>query len=323
MKPRDRRDRTERPGRLTLDKVRSPRDLVFWAEARFQGAGLSFGHGTTIAREEAVFLVFQALGLAFDVPDAELDRPLLPQAKSRILALIRERIRTRKPAAYLLGECRFAGLDFHVDERVLVPRSPIAELIEARFSPWLIEPRCILEIGTGSGCIAIACALAFPEAEVHATDVSVDALAVAQRNAERHGVRDRVRLLCSDVYAALAGERYDLIVSNPPYVPSVHMATLPPEHRHEPALGLDGGEDGLAVVSRILEGAPEHLTEKGSLIVEVGESAAALEAHYPRLPFVWLEFEHGGEGVFLLDAADLGRSFPAGSSEGQGIPPTA
>ncbi len=302
------RVRPERAGHHTLDRVETPRGLVLWAEARFQGAGLSFGHGTTDAREDAVFLVFRALGLPFDVPDAVLDRPLRPEEKSRALALIRERIRTRKPAAYLLGECRFAGLDFHVDERVLVPRSPIAELVEARFSPWLFrEPDRILEIGTGSGCIAIACALAFPAAEVCATDVSEGALAVAERNAERHGVRDRVRLSCSDVYAALAGERYDLIVSNPPYVPSVHIAALPPEHRHEPALGLDGGADGLAVVSRILEGAPEHMTEQGALIVEVGESAASLEARYPRLPFVWLELEHGGDGVFLLDALELGR----------------
>ena len=251
----------------------------------------------------------------FDVPDAVLDRPLTAEAKSRTLALIRERIRTRKPAAYVLGESWFAGLEFYVDERVLVPRSPIAELIEARFSPWLEDPRRILDIGTGSGCIAIACALAFPEAEVDATDISAGALEIARRNAERHGVRDRVRLLRSDVYESLAGERYDLIVSNPPYVPAVHLATLPPEHRHEPSLGLDGGDDGLAIVSRILEGATEHLSEHGTLVVEAGESATALEARYPRLPFVWLEFERGGEGVFLLDVQELRQCFPGGNSQ--------
>ena len=296
--------------RPTLDKVETPRDLVLWAEARFQGAGLSYGHGTTSAREEAVFLVFHALALPFDVPDAVLDRPLSSEAKSRALALIRERIRTRKPAAYVLGESWFAGLEFYVDERVLVPRSPIAELIEVRFSPWLGDPRRILDIGTGSGCIAIACALAFPEAEVHATDISAGALEIASRNAERHGVRDRVRLLRSDVYESVAGERYDLIVSNPPYVPAAHLATLPPEHRHEPSLGLDGGDDGLAIVSRILDGATEHLTERGTLVVETGEAAPATEARYPRLPFVWLEFERGGEGVFLLEARDLRRWCP-------------
>ena len=312
----NRRARPERPGRLTIDKVETPRDLVLWAEARFEGAGLSYGHGTTSAREEAVFLVFHALALPFDVPDAVLDRPLMPEAKSRALALIRERIRTRKPAAYVLGESWFAGLEFYVDERVLVPRSPIAELIEARFSPWLEDPRRILDIGTGSGCIAIACALAFPEAEVDATDISAGALEIARRNAERHGVRDRVRLLRSDVYESLAGERYDLIVSNPPYVPAVHLATLPPEHRHEPSLGLDGGDDGLAIVSRILEGATEHLSEHGTLVVEAGESATALEARYPRLPFVWLEFERGGEGVFLLEARELPRWCPQSSASG-------
>jgi ribosomal protein L3 glutamine methyltransferase len=296
--------------RPTIDKVETPRDLVLWAEARFESAGLSYGHGTTSAREEAVFLVFHALALPFDVPDAVLDRPLMPEAKSRTLELIRERIRTRKPAAYVLGESSFAGLEFYVDERVLVPRSPIAELIEARFSPWLGDPRRILDIGTGSGCIAIACALAFPEAEVDATDISTGALEIAGRNAERYGVRDRVRLLRSDVYESLAGERYDLIVSNPPYVPAVHLATLPPEHRHEPSLGLDGGHDGLAIVSRILEGATEHLTEHGTLVVEAGESATALEPRYPRVPFVWLEFERGGEGVFLLDAQELRQWFP-------------
>ncbi len=301
--------------RPTIDKVETPRDLVLWTEARFEGAGLSYGHGTTSAREEAVFLVFHALALPFDVPDAVLDRPLMPEARSRALALIRERIGTRKPAAYVLRESWFAGFGFYVDERVLVPRSPIAELIESRFSPWLEDPRRILDIGTGSGCIAIACALTFPEAEVHATDVSAGALEVARRNTERHGVRDRVRLLRSDVYESLCGERYDLIVSNPPYVPAAHLATLPPEHRHEPSLGLDGGDDGLAIVSRILEGASEHLTEHGTLIVEAGEAAPAAEARYPRLPFVWLEFERGGEGVFLLDVQGLRQCFPGGNSQ--------
>ena len=296
--------------RPTIDKVRTPRDLVLWAEARFEAAGLSYGHGTASAREEAVFLIFHALALPFNVPDAVLDQPLMPEVKSRALGLIRERIRARKPAAYILGASWFAGLEFYVDERVLVPRSPIAELIESRFSPWLGDPRRILDIGTGSGCIAIACALAFPEAEIDATDISTGALEIACRNAERHGVRDRVRLLRSDVYESLRGERYDFIVSNPPYIPAVHLATLPPEHRHEPSLGLDGGDDGLAIVSRILEGATEHLTEHGTLIVEAGEAAPAAEARYSRLPFVWLEFERGGEGVFLLEVQELRRCFP-------------
>ena len=311
----NRRARPERPGRLTLDKVETPRDLVLWAEARFEGAGLSYGHGTTSAREEAVFLVFHALALPFDVPDAVLDRPLSRK---------QNRVRWRSSASAsvpaspppmssasrgLRGSSSMSTSACWCRDR----RSPSSS---KRASPrGSSDPRRILDIGTGSGCIAIACALAFPEAEVDATDISAGALEIASRNAERHGVRDRVRLLRSDVYESLAGERYDLIVSNPPYVPAAHLATLPPEHRHEPSLGLDGGDDGLAIVSRILEGATEHLSEHGTLVVEAGESATALEARYPRVPFVWLEFERGGEGVFLLEARELRRCFPGGNSQ--------
>jgi len=302
----------ERP--CNLAEAHSARELVYWAEGRFLGAGLCFAHGTTNAREEAVLLVFHALGLPFDAPEDKLDRRLTEEEKSRVVGLLRQRVQTRKPAAYLLGEAWFAGLLFYVNEQVLVPRSPIAEIIESGFSPWVGEVHRILDIGTGSGCIAIACALAFPEARVDAVDLCPHALEIARRNVLRHQVRDRVRALQSDLFAALASQRYDLIVSNPPYVPARHMAALTPEHRHEPAFGLDGGVDGLSVVSRILEDASHHLTDKGVLVVEVGESAGALEQRYPRLPFVWLELTRGEDGVCLIDAGALHQHFDHGGS---------
>ncbi|MDQ3564187.1 MAG: 50S ribosomal protein L3 N(5)-glutamine methyltransferase [Pseudomonadota bacterium] len=286
--------------------------MVYWAEGRFLGAGLCFAHGTTNSREEAVLLVFHALGLPFDTPEDRLDRRLTEEEKARVVGLLRQRIQTRKPAAYLLGEAWFAGLPFYVNEQVLVPRSPIAELIESGFSPWVGEVHRILDIGTGSGCIAIACALAYPEARVDAVDLCPRALEVARCNVLRHQVRGRVRVLQSDLFAALAAERYDLIVSNPPYVPTRHMATLSAEHRHEPALGLDGGPDGLAIVNRILEGGARYLTENGVLVVEVGESAGALEQRYPRLPFVLLELTRGEDGVFLIEADTLHAHFGHG-----------
>jgi ribosomal protein L3 glutamine methyltransferase len=224
-----------------------------------------------------------------------------------VLALLEERIARRVPAAYLMGRMWFAGLEFEVDERVIVPRSPFAELIAARFEPW-VEPqsvRRILDIGTGSGCMAIACAQAFPRARVDAVDLSADALEVARRNVARHGVGDRVRLLEGDCFGPVGAARYELIVSNPPYVSDAEMDALPREYRHEPDCALRAGADGLDVVRRILAGAPAHLAPQGVLVVEVGDSEERLVAAYPRLPFVWLEFEHGGGGVCLLRRADF------------------
>jgi ribosomal protein L3 glutamine methyltransferase len=226
-----------------------------------------------------------------------------------VLALFRERVERRVPAAYLMGRMWFAGLEFEVDPHVIVPRSPFAELIRAGFAPWL-DPsavRRVLDIGTGSGCIAIACAAALPHACVDAVDISPHALEVARRNVARHGVGERVRLFQGDVYQPLGDARYDLIVSNPPYVSEAEMTALPPEYLHEPDLALRAGTDGLDVVRRILAGLSGHLEADGALFVEVGDSEERMQAAFPDLPLTWLEFEHGGGGVFLLRGSDLSR----------------
>ena len=292
-------------------KPNTVRQFVEWAAPQFEQADLFYGHGTDNANDEAVYLVFGVLEMPFDTPESEVDKPLSEQECERVEAIIQQRIKTRQPAAYLLGEAWFCGLPFHVNENVLIPRSPFAELIIDRFQPWLTkEPKKILDIGTGSGCIAIACALAFPEAKVDAVDISDQALEVAAKNVARHGLNDRMRLIKSDVLSGLDQaerdqKRYDLIVSNPPYVSAEDVAVLPDEYHHEPVLGLEGGGDGLDIVRRILAGAKDHLTEDGLLIVEVGLMQGALSESMPDMPFIWLDFEQGGEGVFLLNASDL------------------
>ena len=251
--------------------------------------------------------MLHALGLPHSGDRALYARPVGSRGVQRVDALIRRRIEERIPAVYLTGETWFAGLPFHVDPRVLIPRSPIAELIERRFTPW-IDParvRRILDIGTGSGCIAIACAKALPRARVDAVDISPEALEVAAINVRRHRVGRRVRLVQSDHFSALPGERYDIIVANPPYVGRREMSGLPPEYRHEPALALAAGRDGLDSVRVILREAGGHLRPRGLLIVEVGNSEAAVQGVFKRLPFLWLEFERGGGGVFLLTAEQL------------------
>lgn len=282
------------------------RYYVQQAAAEFAAAGLYYGHGTDNPHDEAVYLVFAALGLPFDCPESRLDRPLTRQQQERIERLIRERIETRKPVAYLVNKAWFCGLPFHVDERVLIPRSPIAELIERGFSPWLHAERVrrVLDIGTGSGCIAIACAHAFPAAEVDAVDNDPDALAVARYNIDMHGLSGRVHAIQSDLFSNVSG-RYDLVIANPPYVTRDEMAVLPPEYHHEPVAALAAGSDGLDVVRRLLALAPDYLAEEGVLVLEVGNARDTLERTYPELPFVWLEFERGGEGVCLLQAADI------------------
>ena len=283
--------------------------LVRFGAREFDAAGLAFGHGTGDARDDAAALVFHALGLDHAEAQAAYPHKVDATGVEAVLQLFGERLRRRAPGAYLTGRMWFAGLEFEVDERVIVPRSPVAELIAAGFAPWLRpeQVRRVLDVGTGSGCIAIACALRFPEAHVDAVDVSRAALAVARRNVERHGVQERVALLEGDVYAPLDGRRFDLIVSNPPYVSDAEMAALPPEYRHEPDLALRAGADGLDVVRRILRGADAHLEPGGLLVVEVGNSEERLQRAFPAVPFLWLDFEHGGGGVFVLTKDEVGR----------------
>lgn len=290
------------------------RELIHYGERKFKRSRIFYGHGTREALDESVYLVLRGLGLPFGCPDEDLDRPLAKPQIDRVRALLQQRIDTRKPAAYLLNEAYFCGLSFYVDERVLIPRSPIAELIEQGFAPWLDEARVrsVLDLCTGSGCIAIGCALAFPGATVVGADISADALAVAAINVERHAPGGRVRLVRSDLFSGLGGERFDLIVSNPPYVPAGDIADLPAEYAFEPALALAAGEDGLAIVTRMLEEAADHLSSHGVLVVEVGDREQALAEKYPEVPFTWLEFERGSgyDGVFVLDAAVLKQHFP-------------
>ncbi|WP_311954656.1 50S ribosomal protein L3 N(5)-glutamine methyltransferase [Halomonas garicola] len=283
------------------------RDCVRWVTSEFHLAGLYYGHGTDSAWDEAVALTLGALHLPWDVDPAVLDATLLPVERARIVALARKRITRREPLAYLLGEAFFAGLAFNVDERVLIPRSPIAELIEDGFSAFFGDepPARVLDLCTGSGCIGIATAQYLPTCEVTLTDLSREALAVAKENITRHDVGDRVRAVEADVFDGLAGQRFELIVANPPYVDAWDLATMPAEFRHEPALALGAGRDGLDIVRRMLREARGYLTDDGWLIVEVGNSDRHLEAAFPDVPFMWLEFERGGQGVFALSAAEL------------------
>jgi ribosomal protein L3 glutamine methyltransferase len=289
------------------DKELTVAQLIREGARQFEAARLWFGHGSDNAFDEAAELVLFGSGLRHEDAPAVYDVRLNEQQRQAVLSLFERRIRERTPAAYLTHRMWFTGLEFYVDERVLVPRSPIAELIEARFQPWIEIERVasILDIGTGSGCIAIASAVALPHATVDAADISQDALAVTRTNIERHGVNARVRAVQSDVFSGLAGRKYDVIVTNPPYVGAEEMAGLPEEYAREPALGLRGGNDGLDIVRRILAGALEHLNVGGILIVEVGNSEAALVDAFPQAPFVWLEFARGGGGVFLLTHEQL------------------
>jgi len=290
-----------------LAHLKSLRDCVRWGASRFNEAGLCFGHGTDNALDEALLLVLHAVHLDHDLPGDFLDSRVTPAERDTIVGLLRRRIDERVPAAYVTQRARFAGEWYHVNEHVLVPRSPLAELIERRFEPWA-DPGSItrvLDLCTGSGCIAIASAHALPDARVDATELSEPAAAVARRNVREHGVGQRVTVLTGDLYGPVGAERYDLILSNPPYVSEAEMAELPAEYRREPALGLAAGPDGLDVVRRILAGARRHLKPGGILVVEVGDSAERLEAAFPEVPFLWLDFERGGGGVFLLTASQL------------------
>jgi ribosomal protein L3 glutamine methyltransferase len=276
-------------------------------ERRFKRARVFFGHGTDNARDEAAALVYHAMKLPPQSPTRVLTRRVSAAARLRIEELTGRRIRERQPLAYLTHEAWFAGLPFYVDERVLVPRSPLAELIERRFAPW-IDPsrvRGILDIGTGSGCIALACAKAFPRAHVDAADIDARALQVAQINRRKLRLTRRVELIESDHFAALSGRSYDIIASNPPYVGEREMRGLPREYRHEPRHALASGREGLDSVAVILGDSARHLRPLGLLVVEVGNTERALARAYPRLPFTWLDFERGGGGVFVLTREQL------------------
>lgn len=281
------------------------KDFIRWGASRFAEAKLSFSHGMASAIDEAAYLVLHTLHLPVDTPDLYFDSRLTITERAAIAQTLQQRVETRKPAAYITQEGWFCGLPFHVDERVLVPRSPIAELIEKQFTPW-IDPsdvHAILDLCTGSGCIGIACAYAFPHAHIDLSDISLEALDVTESNIQRHHLEGQAQAIESDLFANLQGRQYDIIVSNPPYVDADDMATLTPEFLHEPAsLALASGANGLDHTHRILQEAANHLSDRGILVVEVGNSQYALQAAYPDVDFHWVEFERGGDGVFLLTA---------------------
>jgi len=283
------------------------RDLVRWGVSAFNEAGLSFVQGMPDAIDEAVYLCLSALHLPPDFSESFFDCVLTFEERVAVLENYKLRIQQNRPAAYITHEAWFAGLNFYVDERVLIPRSPIAELVQQQFAPWIDvdDVSNVLDMCTGSGCIAIACANVFDQAQVVASDISKDALAVAAINCERYGLEQQLQLVQSNLYASIPQRQYDIIVSNPPYVSDDEMRTLSEELRSEPALGLAAGESGLDVVIPILQGAREFLTDHGILVVEVGYTQPTLEHCLPNVPFFWLDFEHGGDGVFLLTAEQL------------------
>ena len=288
------------------------RDFILRGEERLSGADLAYGHGTDSPLDESAWLVGRTLNLSPHEIDDHLERKLTPEEQQAVTHIIDERIATRKPAAYLLREAWFAGMRFYVDERVIVPRSLLGEFILDAFQPWLARDQVhrALDLCTGSGCIAIALARAFPRARVDAADLSTEALDVARINVAGHGLEQHVRLVHSDLFTALAGERYDLIVTNPPYVDAIDMAELPQEYRHEPELALASGASGLDAITRILAQAVEHLTPGGVLVAEVGNSCVALQERFPSVPFTWLTTSTGDESVFMLTADELARYQP-------------
>jgi ribosomal protein L3 glutamine methyltransferase len=286
-----------------------PTVLQLWRHQtrRLQRAHLHYGHGTDCARDDAAWLIAHALGLHLPFAARVLKRRVNAAALASVRALLGRRIRERQPAAYLTRSAWFAGRKYYVDERVLIPRSPFAELIERRFQPWIeaLRVRRIADIGTGSGCMALACARYFPKAHVDAVDIDESALVVARRNIRQQRLSRRVKAVQSSYFDALRLARYDMIISNPPYVGAREMAGLPAEYRHEPSVALAAGKDGMDAVRVLLREAGRHLLPQGILVVEVGNTEVLVRRRYPRLPFTWLQFERGGGGVFLLTREQL------------------
>jgi ribosomal protein L3 glutamine methyltransferase len=290
-------------------RLKTVRDWLDLTVERFNEAGLYFGHGSANAHDEATYLILHTLKLPLDELDSVLDRQLTPAEFESLEGIVRRRVDERVPAAYLTREAWLGEFRFYIDERAIVPRSYIAELLRDELYPWVSDDQPVdkaLDLCTGSGCLAILLALAFPDAEVDATELSPDALEVAARNVSDYGLQDRVHLIHGDLFAGLTG-RYDLIVSNPPYVTRESMENLPQEYRAEPQMALAGGEDGLDIVRRLLAQAGSHLNERGLLIVEIGHNRETLERAFPTLPFTWLETSGGDGFVFLLTAAELRR----------------
>ncbi|CAJ0992123.1 50S ribosomal protein L3 N(5)-glutamine methyltransferase [Pantoea sp. Nvir] len=284
-----------------INELQTIKDMVRWAVSRFSAAEICYGHGTDNPWDEAVQLIMPTLWLPLDIPEKMHNARLLASERHRIVEYVIRRVNERIPVAYLTNKAWFCDYEFYVDKRVLVPRSPIGELIKNRFAGLIDEePRYILDMCTGSGCIAIACAYAFPEAEVDAVDISIEALAVAEKNIEEHSLIHHVTPICSDLFHELQPVKYDLMIANPPYVDLEDMAVLPNEYRHEPELGLVAGIDGLKLVRRILACAPNYLSKNGVLICEVGNNMVHMIKQYSDVPFTWLEFKNGGDGVFML-----------------------
>lgn len=291
-----------------MHELESVRDWLRWAVSRFTEAKLAFGHGTANAWDEAVYLVLHALSLPLDRLEPFLDAKLTQIERTRLAEILARRIETRVPAAYLTREAWLGEFRFYVDERVIIPRSYIAELLPDGLAPWIPDPAAIheaLDLCTGSGCLAILLAHAYPEADVDAVDLSSDALAVAQRNVADYALHGRINLIRSDLFANLVEKSYDLVISNPPYVTDRAMDALPSEYRHEPAMALAGGEDGLDAVRGIVRDAPRFLNPGGLLVVEVGSGRAAVEAAFPRMPFVWVASPGADDAVFAITREDL------------------
>jgi ribosomal protein L3 glutamine methyltransferase len=284
------------------------RDWLRYAVSRFNQAGLAFGHGTANAYDEAVYLLLHALHLPLDRLEPFLDARLSTSERNELAALLTRRVDDRVPAAYLTHEAWLGDFRFHVDERVIIPRSYIAELLAEGLSPYVADRSLItsaLDLCTGSGCLAVLLAHAFVDADIDAVDISSDALAVAQRNVSDYGLAGRINLIRSDLFDNVPAKSYDLIISNPPYVTAVGMEELPAEYRHEPSLALAGGDDGLDAVRTILRKAPQFMNRDGLLVVEIGRNRAAAEAAFPRMPFVWLSTVSSEEAVFLLTRDEI------------------